>query len=133
MKNKLVPTITNYIMNETRNLGEVKRISGTCKDIAQPSKWSAYLKPHKSVVDIISLLTDEELNDLCHKLAQHVESRINFLRVEALEILAFVATDCDRIFNPAVPPHLPIAYGMKGTSLPMRVMRNMISDIRNEL
>ena len=38
MKNKLVPNINNYIMNESRNLGEVKRISGTCKDIAQPSR-----------------------------------------------------------------------------------------------
>ena len=133
MKHKLVPTITNYNMNESRNLGEVKRISGTCKDIAQPSRWSAYFKPHKSAVDINSPLTNEDLNDLCYELAQHVESGINFLRVEALEIFAFVATDCDRIFNPAVPPHLPIAYGMKGTSLPMRVMRNMISDIRTEL
>ena len=133
MKNKLVPNITNYITNESRNLGEVKRISGTCEDITQPSRWSAYFKPHKSAVDINSQLTNEELNDLCYQLAQHVETGINFLRVEASEILAFVTTDCDRIFNPAVPPHLPIAYGMKGKSLPMRVMRNMISDIRTEL
>ena len=29
-------------------------------------------------------------------------------------------------------PHLPVAYGMKGSSLPMKVMRNIINDIRNE-
>ena len=133
MKEKLLPNINNYIINETRNLGEVKRITGTCKDIDQPSKWSAYFKPHKIVVDNISPLTNEELNVVCYKLTQHLESGINFLRVEASEILAFVATDCDRIFNPSVPPHLLIAYGMKGTSLPMRVMCKMISDIRNDL
>ena len=69
MKAKLVPNITKYIMNETRNLGEVKRISGTCKDIAHPCKWSVYFKPHKCAVEIISPLTNEEVNVLCYELA----------------------------------------------------------------
>ena len=133
MQQKLLPIISNYIMNETRNLGEVKRITGTCQDIPNPSKWTAYFKPEKCSVDSILPLRNEEVHILCYELGQHVESGINFLRVKASEILAFVATDCDRIFNPSVPPHLPIAYGMKGTSLPMRVMRKMINDIRNEL
>ena len=122
MKQKLLPIILNYIINETRNLGEVKRITGTCREIPNPSKWTAYFKPEKCSIDTILPLTNEEVNILCYELGQHVESGMNFLTVEASEILAFVATDCDRIFNRSVPPHLPIAYGMKGTSLPMRVM-----------
>ena len=62
-----------------------------------------------------------------------IEEGYNFLRVEALEILAFVATNSDRIIQPGIPPHLPIAYAMRGHSLPMRIMRNMVNDIRNEL
>ena len=38
MKQKLLPIISNYIMNETRNLGEVKRITGSCREIPNPSK-----------------------------------------------------------------------------------------------
>ena len=61
-----------------------------------------------------------------------METGINFLRVEASEILAFAATDCERLFSNELPPHLPVAYGMKGSSLPMKVIRNIINDIRNE-
>ena len=62
-----------------------------------------------------------------------IEEGYNFLRVEASEILAFMATNSDRILQPGIPPHLPIAYGMRGHSLPMKIMRNMVNDIRNEL
>ena len=57
----------------------------------------------------------------------------NFLRVEASEIIAFVATDSDRVAKPGILPHLPIAYGLRGSSMPMKIMRNMIDDIRDEL
>ena len=53
--------------------------------------------------------------------------------MEATEIIAFVATDSDRMVKPGLPPHIPIAYGLRGSSMPMTVMRNMVDDIRNEL
>ena len=71
--------------------------------------------------------------EICYQLSDLIEEGYNFLRVEASEILAFVATNSDRIIQPGIPPHLPIAYGMRGHSLPMRIMRNMVNDIRNEL
>ena len=81
----------------------------------------------------ISNLNDDEFTNLAYELAQHVESGINFLRVEASEILAFIATDSERSYSVGIPPHLPIAYGLKGNSLPMSVMCNIINDIRNDL
>ena len=44
-----------------------------------------------------------------------------------------MATNSDRILQPGIPSHLPIAYGMRGHSLPMKIMRNMVNDLRNEL
>ena len=62
-----------------------------------------------------------------------IEEGFKFLHVEALEIIAFVATDCDRMVKPGIPPHIPIAYGLHGNSMPMSIMRDMVDDIRNEL
>ena len=71
--------------------------------------------------------------EICYQLSDLIEEGYNFLRVEASEILAFVATNSDQILQPGIPPHLPIAYGMRGHSLPMKIMRNMVNDIRNGL
>ena len=73
------------------------------------------------------------VDELCVKLTQPVEERINFLRVEASEIIAFLATDSERIVKPGIPPHIPVAYGLKGPSLSNKTFRNMRNDIRNEL
>ena len=45
-------------------------------------------------------------------MAEVIEHGINFMRVEASEILAFIITDSERICKPGMPPHLPIAYGL---------------------
>ena len=122
-----------FIKSETRNLGEVRKVIGTTGRIETPSKWSAYYKPHRRVNIEDDELNVSEFNKFMFELAEHVEHGINFLRVEASEILAFVATDSERACSSDIPPHLPIAYGLKGSSLPMNVMRNIINDIRNDL
>ena len=66
-------------------------------------------------------------------MAEVIEHGINFMRVEASQILAFVITNSERICNPGIPPHLPIAYGLRGHSLPMKIMLQMLNDIQNEL
>ena len=71
--------------------------------------------------------------EICYQLSDMIEEGYNFLRVKASEILAFVATNSDRILQPGIPPHLLIAYGMRVHSLPMKTMRNMVNDLRNEL
>ena len=47
----------------------------------------------------------DTFDELCVKLTQSVEEGINFLRVEASEIIAFLATDNERIVKPGIPPH----------------------------
>ena len=98
-----------------------------------PNRFSTYYKPAASGVGDVNKLKDDEFTKLAYELAQHVETGMNFLHVEALEILAFVATDSERNYSVGIPPHLPIAYGLKGNSLPMSVMHNIINDIRNDL
>ena len=56
----------------------------------------------------------------------------HIVREESSEILAFIAVDSSRIPVKGIPCHLPIAYGLKGYSLPMTIMRSMINDVCNK-
>ena len=55
----------------------------------------------------------------------------HIVREEASEIIAFVGADTTRIHKPGIPSHIPMAYGLKGYSLPMSTMRKMISHLRD--
>ena len=59
------------------------------------------------------------------KMSEIVEEGFNFLHVEASEILAFIATDSDRVAKPGIPPHIPIAYGLCGSAISMQTIQNM--------
>ena len=122
MRNKIIPEVQTYILQETRNLGEATKIIGKRYTLKHPSKWTAYYKSPYVNTNYIGVVEEDIFNRLCYDLALHVETGINFLRMEASEILAFVATDSERVYCADMPPHLPIAYGMKGPSLPMKVM-----------
>ena len=133
IREKYTKIIECYIKKHSRNLGEVSKLTGMYGKIQLPLKWSAYFKPPATVYQERRAADEEHFNALTYEIAGHVENGINFLRVEASEILAFVATDSECIYCPSIPPHLPIAYGLKGSSLPMTVMRAIINDIRDDL
>ena len=80
-------------------------------------KFSAYhyCKDPKRID--ISIFLDNNYQETSLQLADLVEEDFNFLRVEASEILAFVATGSDRILKPGILPHIPVAYGLRGHSM----------------
>ena len=133
LRNRLNGILEVYMKENTRNLGEVSKISAIYGRLELPMKWSAYFKATATEEEENSKVDEDTFNSLTYEIAGHVENGINFLCVEASEILAFVATDCEHIYSSSIPPHLPIAYGLKGNSLPMSVMREIINDIRFDL
>ena len=96
-------------------------------------KFAAYHVPESINESNENVMFEGNFQDFCFESADHIEEGINFLRMEATEILAFVATDCQRTYQSGIPPHLPIAYGLRDPSLPNAVMRNIVNDIRDEL
>ena len=56
----------------------------------------------------------------------------HIVREEAAEIIAFVVSDSTRVPQLGVPCHIPIAYGLRGHSLPMDFMRAMVNDVRDK-
>ena len=97
------------------------------------NKFSAYFTPMQNNRPEDYSICESNLQEVCFEMAEVIEHGINFMQVEASEILAFIITDSERICKPGIPAHLPIAYGLRGHSLPMKIMLQMLNDIWNEL
>ena len=79
-----------------------------------------------SLVDVKDMIHVHYVNTL-----KLLKEAYHIVREEATEILAFVAADSTRVPEPGIPRHIPIAYGLKGYSLPMTIMRHLINDVRD--
>ena len=126
----------DYIQENTELIGEVPRVTTEENKSALlcPFRFSPYSKalepkskrgPGLDYVKELMLTTYLKAIHLLHN-AYHI------VREEAAEIIAFVVSDSTRVPQPGVPRHIPIAYGLKGHSLPMDIMRAMVNDVRDE-
>ena len=133
IKKDIILILERFAQTNTTAMLEVPLITDLIGEYRMVGKFCTYnipKTPMRSENTDIPYMTFQEI---CYQLSDMIEEGYNFLRVEASEILAFVATYSDRILQPGIPPHLPIAYGKRGHSLPMKIMRNMVNDLRNEL
>ena len=133
LRQELIPKLDIFIKENTKLICEVPLVKGKIDLSVNDNKFTPYKVPEFSEQIYDSVLMTDTFDELCVKLTQSVEEGINFLRVEASEIIAFLATDSEHIVKPGIPPPIPIAYGLKGPSLSNKIFRNMRNDIRNEL
>ena len=133
IKKDIFPILERFAKTKTKAILEVPLMRDVIGEYGMVGKFSAYNIPQTPMRSGNTDIPYMTFQEICYELSDLIEEGYNFLRVEASEILAFVATNSDRIIQPGIPPHLPIAYGMRGHSLPMKIMRNMVNDIRNEL
>ena len=133
LRNELFPVLSNYINNYSNLICEAPLIEGRYSHPQIPNQFSAYCLPTEKPRIRSSILLNNSLEESCIHIADIVDEAYNFLRVEASEIIAFLATDCDRIIKPGIPPHIPLAYGMRGPSLSNKTMQSMVNDIHSEL
>ena len=133
IKKDIIPILERFAKTNTKAILEVPLMRDVIGEYGMVGKFSAYNIPQTPMRSGNTDIPYMTFQEICYELSDLIEEGYNFLRVEASEILAFVATNSDRIIQPGIPPHLPIAYRMRGHSLPMKIMRNMVNDIRNEL
>ena len=133
IKKDIIPILEKFAKTNTKAILEVPLMRDVIGEYGMVGKFSAYNIPQTPMRSGNTDIPYMTFQEICYELSDLIEEGYNFLRVEASEILAFVVTNSDRIIQPGIPPHLPIAYGMRGHSLPMKIMRNMVNDIRNEL
>lgn len=72
----------------------------------------------------------DEIQDLHQQSLALVEHAHLLARRKASEVLAFVLSDTDREYNPEMHHQLPVAYAMKGYSLPGNVVRDMCDEVK---
>ena len=133
IKRDIIPILEKFAETNTKAMLEVPLMRDVIGQYRMVGKFSAYNIPKTPMRSENTEIPYMTFQEICYQLSDLIEEGYNFLRVEASEILAFVATNSDRIIQPGIPPHLPIAYGLRGHSLPMKIMRNMVNNIRNEL
>ena len=133
LRKEIFPLLENYVQTCCTALCELPLSHGEISQLTPTGKFSAYHYCQDPKRIDISIFLDNDYHETSLQLADLVEEGFNFLCVEASEILAFVATDSDRILRPGIPPHIPVAYGLRGHSMSNDIVQNIRSDIRNEL
>ena len=127
--------LDSYVQNCTELIGEVPIVTTDVNEaeLRRPFRFTPY---HKSVANRYrsrpSLLDVKDMIHLLYvKALKLLKEAYHIVREEAAEIIAFVAADSTRVPEPGHPKHIPIAYGLKGHSLPMTLMRHLINDVRD--
>ena len=86
--------LTEYLQSNLDVLYEVPRIAGKACNVEVTEKFAAYHVPTSINDSNENVMFEGNFQDFCFESADHIEEGINFLHMEATEILAFVATDC---------------------------------------
>ena len=132
MKAQFHALIEQFIDLNCSVICELPRIIGNMNITDPNGRFTAYTTPDLRLKETSNILLEEEFEILASQLSEVIEEGFNHLRIEASEILAFVATNPHRIQIKGIPPHLPIAYGLRGASMSTETMRSMISHILQE-
>ena len=127
--------LESYIENYTDLIGEVPIVTTDVNEaeLRYSFRFSPY---HKSIdkknrsgpslVDVKDMIHIHYVNTI-----KLLKEAYHIVREEAAKILAFIAADSTRVPEPGIPCHIPIAYGLKGYSLPMTIMHHLINDVRD--
>ena len=129
------PQLDDYIQHSTEMIGEVPLVH-TEEDRTKFMKAGLFTPYHLPKLRYRSGRSRKEVLALVHtaldKACTLMKDSFHIMRAEASKIIAFLASDSTRVPDSNLPPHIPVAYGLKGYSLPMTTMCKMISDVRDQ-
>ena len=74
-------------------------------------------------------LTLNEAQECLHNCNLNVESAYKLTKAKATEFLGFMISDLDREYKSEQLHSIPVAYGLKGYSMPTETLRRMIEDV----
>ena len=129
------PQLDDYLTRCTELVAEVPLVS-TEETRANFQRSPTFAPYHLPTLRNRQGPSRREVMELIHqaldKASTLLKDSFHILRSEASEIIAFVASDSSRVPQENVPPHIPIAYGLKGYSFPMTTMCKLINDVRDQ-
>lgn len=130
---QLKTTLRNYIEKRSKFVAEIP--SMVASEVAHFDVMydDAYLQsipsisvalPMRNIIDNLSRIS---IDGACL-----TEEGFQLLRKKSVEILGFVLTNSDREKSPNSLAHIPVAYAMKGNSLPTEVLRKLLDIVRDK-
>lgn len=123
----LLEKITQYMEEKVVFKGEVKSVTGQVCPISSGNVEAPFCD-HKGRSKSCTLCVDDVLQLMFESQAVFNES-YKLTRQRATEFLGFLLSDLDRNVSHNGLYSLPIAFGMKGNSLPCKMLREMIEHV----
>lgn len=123
----LLEKITQYMEEKVVFKGEVKSVTGQVCPISSGNIEAPFCD-HKGRSKSCTLCVDDVLQLMFESQAVFNES-YKLTRQRATEFLGFLLSDLDRNVSHNGLYSLPIAFGMKGNSLPCKILREMIEHV----
>jgi hypothetical protein len=130
-KKDILAKLQKYIEENSQLIAEVPSSCGIQSPFQSHDIKNPYYTPTPPQFTLTSSSSiANDIRVLCANSMSIVDEGFQLLRLKATEILAFIVTDTDRKFSTTIPPHMPLAYAMKGSSLPIPTFREMMQQVR---
>lgn len=103
----------------------------TQEDIKQP--FISVTKPPPKPRPVSTKEMDTSLAKIGFDANKLFEDSFDTLRQDGTEMLALVLSDSQRKTIGSLPANIPLAYGIKGSTLPMSTMRSILNEVQDKL
>ena len=90
IKKRFEQLLDIYIRQNSRILAELPKVDGRLGKLIAADKFSPYCKPFQTNRRGMSITLEGSFQDTCFEMSEIIEEGVNFLRVEASEIIAFL-------------------------------------------
>lgn len=117
--------LTTFKEENTELLCEVKSIKATASNLSKTHEQTPFVFPIPEIKETSEL----DINEIIAETKSVFKEAYDVCRKKATEVLVWLASDSDRVWNPEIPHALPVSYAMKGYSLSTKVMRSMHSEV----
>ena len=125
--------LTAFLANNVTFLLEVPSVKCIPCEESTDLPTDLYCTKHKSgISENVPIIKMDELNEIVYNAGVYLQRAYQLNRNKASELLGFMLSDLDRSYSPEALHSIPVAYGLKGYSLPTDTLRTMVDDVLKE-
>ena len=127
----LLDKLAKYVKSHSKLLVEVPSCLDTYSAINEAMATGPYYIPQQRQFTLTTAETiTNEIKVLCANTIAILQEGFQLLQSKATEILAFIACDVDRQFSVQLPCHMSMAYALKGSSLNIETLWELLTRLR---
>ena len=134
---KLKKSLHDYALDNSIIAVEVPTIecidTKSFESIEHPSNPMYRFRPTYQETEYNEENLRQKIINCCNSTMVCIREAHDLCRRKATEVLLFVVTDTDREYSKDKPNAIPVAYALKGKSLKVSTLRQMMNDVRNTM